>query len=119
MIGKSWKRAFLTSFYTDFLSLVYIFFVLAIFLSPFVNPRFVALILISLTVFTVASIFYLYYISIVWALALVVSVLEEKCGFEALKEASELLKGLGLKGFLLSLLIESLPSAMMLDNGRE
>ncbi|EXB94939.1 hypothetical protein L484_023048 [Morus notabilis] len=112
MVVKSWKRTLLTSFYAALLGLVYAFFVLALlFLYPTINPRSLILLWITISVVTTAPILCIYYIYVVWNLALVVSVLKEKGGIEALKRASEILKGFMLKGFLLNLLLEILPAS--------
>ena len=52
-------------------------------------------------------IFYLH-LSVVWTLAIVVSVIEEKSGIQALGRAARLVKGMKLKGFLLKLLFGTL-----------
>ncbi|XVF47743.1 hypothetical protein PTKIN_Ptkin03bG0135400 [Pterospermum kingtungense] len=51
-----------------------------------------------------ATVFYTY-LSVVWDLALVVSVLEDKFGIEALGKAAQIVKGMKLQGFILNLLL--------------
>ncbi|POO03308.1 Transmembrane protein [Trema orientale] len=110
-IGKTWKRPFITLFYTTLLDLGYVFFVLA-FLVPFVLT-FGHELLGNLSVFSIsiiallAALFYLY-LAIVWTLAMVVSVLEEKSGIQALGRAEQLVEGMKIKGFLLKLVFGAL-----------
>ena len=65
-----------------------------------------------------------FYLAIVWTLAIVVSILEEKCGIEALAKAGEIVNGLKLRGFLLKLLFGALyylllqPLMSTIDNTR-
>ena len=90
-------------FYTTLSDLGYVFFVLA-FVVPFVLTGLSAL---SLFLFILTAPLY-FYLAVIWTLAIVVSVLEEKCGIEALGKAGEIVKGLTLKGFLLKLLFRAL-----------
>lgn len=101
-VWKSWKRAFVTVFYITLLDLGYYIFVLS-FMIPVVLIMGIEYIK-SATYITVvvASISY-GYLSIVWNLAIVVSVLEEKCGIESLGKAGRLVNGMKLEGFLLNL----------------
>ena len=54
---------------------------------------------LSATIIFILAVVFLSYLSVVWDLAFVVSVLEEKCGIDALGRAAELVKGLKLNGF--------------------
>ncbi|KAL5548955.1 hypothetical protein UlMin_004186 [Ulmus minor] len=101
-IVKTWRRTFVTLFYTTLLDSGYAFFVLALLLPLFLifGPEFITMFPFSYLTFTLASVFQLY-LSIVWTLAFVVSTLEEKSGIEALGKAGQLVKGLKLKGFFL------------------
>lgn len=103
-VWKPCKRAFVTVFYVTLLELGYIFMSSSIML-PLVLILGVDLAKSSsyIAVFVLASIFYCY-LSIAWNLALAVSVVEEKCGIEALGKAGQLVKGLKLQGFLMNLL---------------
>ncbi|KAF3452851.1 hypothetical protein FNV43_RR03284 [Rhamnella rubrinervis] len=101
-VWKSWKRAFVTVFYIALLDLGYSIFALS-FMIPIVLIMGIEYInLATYITVIVASIFY-GYLSIVWNLAIVVSVLEEKCGIESLGKAGRLVKGMKLEGFLLNL----------------
>ncbi|KAL5548960.1 hypothetical protein UlMin_004191 [Ulmus minor] len=107
-IIKTWKRTFVTYFYTTLLRLGYAFFVLS-FLLPLVmifNSK-IIITFFSILIFILAILFGLY-LAIVWTLALIVSTLEEKSGIEALGKAGRLVKGLKVKGFFLKLLFETL-----------
>ncbi|GMN20755.1 hypothetical protein TIFTF001_043162 [Ficus carica] len=103
-VGQTWRRPFVTLFYTTLFDLGYIFFVFT-FKLPLVlvfdHER--AFSLFSTMVSMIISIFYLY-ISVVWTLAIVISVLEEKSGIKALGKAAELVKGMKIKGFCIKLL---------------
>ncbi|KAM1282209.1 hypothetical protein ACFX2I_022699 [Malus domestica] len=101
---KSLKRPFVTWFYIALLDLGFYLFII-VFLLPllltfgltYTTPAF------SKTVFLLALVFQAY-LAVVWNLALVVSVLEEKSGIEALGKAGQLIKGSTLRGFFLNLL---------------
>ena len=54
---------------------------------------------LSATIIFILAVVFLSYLSVVWDLAFVVSVLEEKRGIDALGRAAELVKGLKLNGF--------------------
>ncbi|KAL5548950.1 hypothetical protein UlMin_004181 [Ulmus minor] len=112
-IIKTWKRTFVTVFYTTLLGLGYAFFVLS-FLLPLVMifNRKIIITFFSILIFIVAILFRLY-LAIVWTLALIVSTLEEKSGIEALGKAGQLVKGLKVKGFFLKLLFETLYYVML------
>ncbi|XVF47744.1 hypothetical protein PTKIN_Ptkin03bG0135500 [Pterospermum kingtungense] len=51
-----------------------------------------------------AAVFYTY-LTVVWNLAFVISVVEEKYGIEALGKAAQIVKGMKLQGFILNLLL--------------
>ena len=53
------------------------------------------------------------YLSVVWDLAFVVSVLEEKCGIDAIGRAAELVKGFKLSGFFLNIVFGILSFVMI------
>uniref|UniRef100_A0A2P2MYK6 Uncharacterized protein n=1 Tax=Rhizophora mucronata TaxID=61149 RepID=A0A2P2MYK6_RHIMU len=55
------------------------------------------------TLIVLASLPYVYF-AVTWSLALVISVLEEKCGTEAIGKAAQILNGMKVTGFLLNLL---------------
>lgn len=104
LVWKPWIRAFVTVFYITLLELGYIF-MASSFMLPFVLILGVDLAksFSYIIIFVLASIFYCY-LSVVWNLALAVSVMEEKySGIEALGKAGQLVKGLKLQGFLTNL----------------
>ncbi|KAK9931971.1 hypothetical protein M0R45_019225 [Rubus argutus] len=101
---KSLKRPFVTWFYIMLLHLGYCLFLIA-FLVPLVllfSPKF-TLSAFSIIVLIAATLFQAY-LAVVWNLALVVSVLEEKWGMEALGKAGQLIKGSKLCGFFLNII---------------
>lgn len=110
-VGKSWKRALLTFFYTMLLGLGYAFFVLAQILLPleliFLNPKSSTISTFSIVALILAM-FVFHYLNVVWKIAFTVSVIEQECGLVALGKASKLVKGLKLKGFVLNLLFGGL-----------
>ncbi|KAH7569311.1 hypothetical protein JRO89_XS06G0142500 [Xanthoceras sorbifolium] len=101
---RSLKRPFHTWFYTALFGLGYNFFVLANLLSTVLTVQHpVASKALCIVLVVLASVLYAY-LAVVWILAFVISVLEEKSGIEALGKAAELVKGMQLHGFLLNLL---------------
>lgn len=106
---KSLKRPFLTWFYITLLHLGYCLFLIT-FLFPLAvifDLTFTTPSLLSIIIFLIALVFEAY-LAVVWNLALVVSVLEEMCGIEALGKAGQLIKGLKMRGFFLNLLFAAL-----------
>ncbi|XP_073047674.1 uncharacterized protein [Primulina eburnea] len=101
-VAGTWTKPFLTSIYVSIHSLGF-FPILVIFAVPvFLYPNIVTAI-ISIFLAIVVFLFYLYLVAI-WALAIVVSVVEEGCyGMVAMGKASELAKGQRLNGYMLSL----------------
>ncbi|KAL5548949.1 hypothetical protein UlMin_004180 [Ulmus minor] len=113
-IIKTWKRTFVTLFYTTLLDLGYAFFVLAFFLPlVMISNSKITITCFSILIFILAVLFRLY-LATVWTLALVVSILEEKGGIEALGKAGQLVKGLELKGFFLKLMFETIYYVMLM-----
>ena len=123
-IVKSWKRPFVTWFYITLLDLGFGFLTWAtvssfmlFFEGPFTSlPPYFWVILSLAMVFKI-------YLAVVWNLALVVSVLEERRGIDALGRAGKLVKGLKLRGFLLNILFGLLSSVAVpgfkLTNGKQ
>ncbi|KAE8056801.1 hypothetical protein FH972_013540 [Carpinus fangiana] len=102
-VVKSWKRPSITWFYITLLQSGYLFLTLAtlfLFMLMFVGEVFLPA--ISWIIIIPATVF-LSYLAIVWTLAFVVSVMEERCGIDALGKAGELVKGLEMSGFFLNL----------------
>ncbi|CAK7344670.1 unnamed protein product [Dovyalis caffra] len=101
---RSWKRPFVTSLYTSIFGIGYFVLLLAILLplvliiQPPAPSSFTAIALAVL-----ASVLYIY-IAVFCILALVISVLEEMSGFEAVGKAAQILKGMKIQGLLLYLL---------------
>ncbi|CAI9298210.1 unnamed protein product [Lactuca saligna] len=103
------KRTFITSFHVTLLRIGFLyigfFFVIVLMTMTSGNKIVSKLILWTLVVLVVSM--YLYF-SVVWVLSMVVSVLEECSGIEALGRAGRLVKGMKLQGFLLNLLLNLL-----------
>ena len=123
-IVKSWKRPFVTWFYINLLDIGFGFLTWAtvssfmlFFEGPFTSlPPYFWVILSLAMVFKS-------YLAVVWNLALVVSVLEERRGIDALGRAGKLVKGLKLRGFFLNILFGLLSSVAVpgfkLTNGKQ
>lgn len=99
-IWTTWTRPLITSLYVSGLAIGY-FVVVAILAAPLLmyssRVTFCAAVLIGIT----ASILYLY-LFVAWALAVVVSVVEDCYGMEALAKSAALVKGKRVQGFLLN-----------------
>ncbi|KAI3754575.1 hypothetical protein L1987_54362 [Smallanthus sonchifolius] len=103
-VSKTWTRPFVTSIWIHLLALGYTTF----FLLPFLVPSLVLfdrpIILVTVLIFLVILFITLnIYLSVVWSLSVVVSVVEDSSGFSALGRAKELVKGKRGHGFLLNL----------------
>uniref|UniRef100_A0A1J3CAR7 Transmembrane protein n=1 Tax=Noccaea caerulescens TaxID=107243 RepID=A0A1J3CAR7_NOCCA len=109
---KSWKGPLVTSFYIFLFSLGYwsLFFII---LFP--------LLMFSSSLYSLAAksgalliIFVLFhsYLTIVWLLSMVISILEETYGIQALGKAAKIVKGMKLKLFLLNLFFGLLSSGL-------
>ncbi|KAI3805495.1 hypothetical protein L1987_27928 [Smallanthus sonchifolius] len=103
-VSKTWTRPFVTSIWIHLLALGYTTFFLLPFLVPslvlFDHPIILFTVLIFLAILFITLNIYL---SVVWSLAVVVSVVEDSSGFSALGRAKELVKGKRGHGFLLNL----------------
>ncbi|KAI9125589.1 hypothetical protein K1719_003007 [Acacia pycnantha] len=102
-VFKPWKRVIITWFYIFVfdlgylvLSFISIFSFAVNFASPYRPTTFVYVVSIPVLAFLV-------YIGVVWNMSVVVSVLEEKSGLEAIGKSSQILKGLKGQGFVLNL----------------
>ncbi|KAI3709169.1 hypothetical protein L2E82_38928 [Cichorium intybus] len=104
-VSSTWTRPFVTSIYVQLLSLGYICFFFLPFLIPslilFDHPIILTTVLIFLAILFIT---FNLYLSVVWKLAVVVSVFEDTYGLSALGNARELVKGKRLNGFLLNCL---------------
>ncbi|XP_073047677.1 uncharacterized protein [Primulina eburnea] len=101
-IGRTWTKPFLTSIYVAMHAFGF-FAIIGLFAAPVVIYPNVVTILIAVSFAIVALFFYLYFL-VIWALAIVVSVVEDGCyGMVAMGKASELVKGQRLKGYMLTL----------------
>jgi hypothetical protein len=101
---KSFKRPLITGFYVTLFVTGYIFLFLMT-LLPIVyvvdGPVWLSSAILYLCM--LLALVFLTYLSVIWTLAFVLSVLEEKYGMEALGKAAKILKGMKLKGFVLNL----------------
>ncbi|KAJ9550941.1 hypothetical protein OSB04_014986 [Centaurea solstitialis] len=105
-VSRTWTRPFVTSFYVQLLALGY----MSLFFWPLFVPTLVLydhpLVLTILLVFLgILIITFYFYLAVVWALAVVVSVAEDSYGISALGRARELVKGNRVNGFLLNLFV--------------
>ncbi|KAK6127020.1 hypothetical protein DH2020_039236 [Rehmannia glutinosa] len=97
MIARKWTRPLITTLYVSCLAIGY-FFVVLLLATPLLMYRNKAALSVASLLGIVAFVFYLY-LSVSWALAIVVSVVEESCyGIEALEKAGALVKGKRLIG---------------------
>ncbi|XP_060171045.1 uncharacterized protein LOC132602038 [Lycium barbarum] len=106
-ILRSYKRLFFTMFYTTILVIGYFFFCLSM-ATPLLatSNLYDFSMVIIFAIF--AYIFYLY-LSVVWVLALVVSIVEEGYyGVMALGKAGKIIKGNEMKGFILNIVFNLL-----------
>ncbi|CAN6859303.1 unnamed protein product [Brassica oleracea] len=100
---KSWKGPLVTSFYIVLFSLGYWFlFVIVLFPLLLLSTKFDYLAAKSGALFVLFSVFESY-LAIVWYLSLVISILEETYGIQALGKAAKIVKGMKPKLFLLNL----------------
>ncbi|WMV36458.1 hypothetical protein MTR67_029843 [Solanum verrucosum] len=113
-ISKAFKYAFITRLYTNMLSIGYFFIVLFLLCPISISSSNIFLFSIGIFVGIISFIFFLY-LSIVWILALVISVIEEDCyGIKAIEKAGRLIKGNRLKGFMLNILFSIISSLLYL-----
>lgn len=91
------------------------FFIVLFLLSPiFVSSSNIFLISIRIFVGIISFLFFLY-LSIVWILALVISVIEEDCyGIKAIAKGGRLIKGNRLNGFMLNISFSIISSSLFL-----
>ncbi|CAN6813169.1 hypothetical protein Bca4012_005289 [Brassica carinata] len=106
LILKSWKGPLVTSFYISLFSLGYcLFFVIILFPILLSSLSIASLFSLVAKVFVLLVLFLLFasYLAIVWYLSMVISVLEETYGIQALGEAAKIVKGMKPKLFLLNI----------------
>ncbi|KAI3446674.1 hypothetical protein Pfo_003339 [Paulownia fortunei] len=102
IIGGTWTRPLITTFYVSGLAIGY-FVVVVMLAAPLLMYRNLATLSVAILLGTTSFTFYLY-LFVAWALAIVVSVVEERCyGMDALGKAAALVKGKRLHGFLLNI----------------
>ncbi|XVE63425.1 hypothetical protein DITRI_Ditri07aG0019600 [Diplodiscus trichospermus] len=115
---RSFKRPLVTYFYITLFVLGF-FSLCLITLVPFMRilggdpftPH------VSAIVLSVPAAVFYNYLAVVWELALVISIVEEKFGIEALGKAAQIVKGMKLQGFILNLLLTILSLILMLCFG--
>ncbi|XP_049412782.1 uncharacterized protein LOC125875790 [Solanum stenotomum] len=113
-ISNAFKYAFITRLYTNMLSIGYFFIVLFLLSAISISSSNIFLFSIGIFVGIISFIFFLY-LSIVWILALVISVIEEDCyGIKAIEKAGRLIKGNRLNGFMLNILFSIISSLLYL-----
>nr|GEU69728.1 hypothetical protein CTI12_AA240190 [Tanacetum cinerariifolium] len=102
---KTWTRPFVTMFYVQLLALGYTSLFFLSFLVPSLilfdhSKILITLLIVMAIIFVTLNL----YLSIVWNLAVIVSVVEDTYGLSALGKAREVVKGNRVNGFLLNLL---------------
>ncbi|KAL2502369.1 hypothetical protein Fot_36217 [Forsythia ovata] len=100
-IVTRWKRALVTGFYTKLHAIGYLFLVVAL-VAPLLMSANKATISAAILLGISAS-FYFLYLVVVWILAVVVSVVDESYGMEAIGKAATIIKGKRLHGFMLNI----------------
>ncbi|KAL2502374.1 hypothetical protein Fot_36222 [Forsythia ovata] len=100
-IVTRWKRALVTGFYTKLHAIGYLFLVVAL-AVPLLMSANKATISAAILLGISAS-FYFLYLVVVWILAVVVSVVDESYGMEAIGKAATVIKGKRLHGFMLNI----------------
>ncbi|XP_008223633.2 PREDICTED: uncharacterized protein LOC103323414 [Prunus mume] len=102
---KSMKRTVVSWLYIKLLDLGYCLLVALLLLLLVLIFNITFTILAFSMILLVVALFFRTYLDVVWSLALVVSVLEDICGIEALGKAARLVKGSKLRGFFLNLFV--------------
>ncbi|KAJ4897124.1 hypothetical protein Rs2_23918 [Raphanus sativus] len=106
LVLKSWKGPLVTSFYISLFGLGYCLFFLII-LFPIILSSLSIASLFSLVakIFVLLVLFTLFgsYLAIVWYLSMVISIVEETYGIQALGEAAKIVKGMKPKLFLFNI----------------
>ncbi|KAL2481012.1 hypothetical protein Adt_33978 [Abeliophyllum distichum] len=100
-IVTRWKRALVTGFYTKLHAIGYLFLVVAL-AAPLLMSANKATISAAILLGISAS-FYFLYLAVVWILAVVVSVVDEYYGMEAIGKAATVIKSKRLHGFMLNI----------------
>ncbi|KAI3811374.1 hypothetical protein L1987_21095 [Smallanthus sonchifolius] len=106
---RSFIRLFVTSFQVTLLRVGFLYIGFIALMVPAITVfghKIMSKVILWVLVILISSL-YLYF-SVVWVLSLVVSVLEECSGIEALGKAARLVKGKKLDGFLLNILVNLL-----------
>ncbi|KAL6534743.1 hypothetical protein OROGR_013418 [Orobanche gracilis] len=102
IVCRKWTRPLITTFYVSTLVAGY-FFIVSMPVTPLLMYRNYITLPVAISIGVIALVFYLY-LSVSWALAVVVSVVEDSFyGIEALGKAEALVKGKRLQGFLINL----------------
>lgn len=113
-ITKAFKYAFITRLYTNMLGIGYIFIVLFLLSPILISSTNIFLVSIGIIVGIISFLFFLY-LSVVWILALVISVIEEDYyGIKALAKSGRLIKGNRLNGFIFNVLFSIISSLLSL-----
>lgn len=113
-ISKAFKYAIITRLYTNMLGTGYFFMVLFLLSPILISSRNIILFSIGIFVGILSFLFFLY-LSVVWKLALVISVIEEDCyGIKSIAKAGRLIKGNRLNGLMLNILFSIISSLLYL-----
>ncbi|XP_044464394.1 uncharacterized protein LOC123194950 [Mangifera indica] len=101
----SLKRPFLTLLYITLFGVGYIFLALFLLLPLMMSFQSTFAWKVLYVLLWVSAAAFYGYLAVVWTLALVVSVLEESYGIEALEKAANIVKGMEMHGFLVNIAI--------------
>ncbi|KAK1323735.1 hypothetical protein QJS10_CPA02g01419 [Acorus calamus] len=107
-----WKRPIITMIYIGLFTFAYVFTVVFFMIVSMVIIKGATEVALIVVMALLATLYYLHLLA-VWTIGLVVSVIEEDCyGMDAIKKASELIKGRRLQGFAL-MIISSVVSSVV------
>ncbi|PIN22081.1 hypothetical protein CDL12_05206 [Handroanthus impetiginosus] len=115
-IVKPFTRAFFSGFYTTIFVIGYVFLIISMAATVFMSLElnYFSMIDYAVLVIIVSYIFYLY-LSSVWIMSIVVSVVEEDgSGIEALGKSAKIMKGQKIDGFLLNITLHLVSLAVYL-----
>ncbi|CAI9782985.1 unnamed protein product [Fraxinus pennsylvanica] len=109
---RTWKRALITEFYTKLHAMAYLFLGVALIIPLFMST-------FSRRLASYFCFICCLYLPVAWNLAIVVSIVDEGCGIEALGKATSVIKGKGkrLHGLMLNICFNLLGLILFLGYG--
>ncbi|CAI9782986.1 unnamed protein product [Fraxinus pennsylvanica] len=114
-ILRTWKRALITEFYTKLHAMAYLFLGVVLTVPLFMSANLTTFSAVVLLV--ISACVCCLYLPVAWNLAIVVSIVDEGCGIEALGKAASLIKGKRLHGFMLNICFSLLGLILLLGCG--